>query len=81
MDDEPTVRTYLQTRGVLDECLLLNLSEVKKYAKREDIPGMTEVTTETLTVRKIKEAPEKVENEETDAEFRERIRNIKREEI
>lgn len=59
--DEPSVRTYLQSTGKLEECLRLDLPAVKKYAKRDAIPGIEEVETIVLSVREARESVEAID--------------------
>lgn len=53
--DEPTVRTFLETNGLLQECLKLNLPAVKTIAKAQYVPGMEETESDVLTVSEKKE--------------------------
>lgn len=56
--DEIMVRTGLQSNGVLDECLRLDLAAAKRYAKQLDLPGFEEKEIAVLQVREKKEEPE-----------------------
>lgn len=72
--DEPSVRTYLQSNGLLEECLRLDIATVKRYAKVQEIPGIQETETTSLQVRRVQEKVETVQPEESVREFHERLR-------
>jgi hypothetical protein len=78
VDDEPTVKMFLQSRGLLEECTRLDLLKVKKYGKAQEIPGMIETMKEVVSVRSNKvEQVEKYEPEESMADFRARVREAR----
>lgn len=73
--DEPSVRTYLKTNGLLEECLRLDLATVKRFAKVQDIPGIQETETTSLQVRRVQEKVEAVQPEESVRGFHSRMNN------
>lgn len=75
--DELMVRTYLQSNGLLEECLRLDQFSLKRYAKVREIPGMEEVETEVLTVSEVKNKVEAIPEEESVKEFSQRVNQPK----
>jgi hypothetical protein len=73
--DKDVVKEYLQVNGILENCMKLDESAVKRYAKaRPDMPGMEKTERTSLTVRPAKEA-EEFEVDESPADFSKRISN------
>ena len=76
--DENTVKAFLQARGLLEECMRLDIVAVKKYGKAAEIPGMEETTKEIITVKSaVKEEKEVFYPEESQEDFRKRVRESK----